>query len=596
LPSVVLVIVIVVVYLTLSQRGPRIVVRFNEGHGLKAGDAVRHRGITVGEVHRVQLTPDLTQTMALMGNSPALGNGANPLLLATDQRGPGFARTVRGKTDMGAYQTQIRTHRMLVLNAQDTQATVPDPNNLSLRDALALASDNPGGDTITFDPSLDGVPIRLTLGELVVTDDVTIEGLGAGHTIIDAQQQSRIFDVTTDAFLTLTLDHMTLTGGRTTATGDDGAGGAIRFLSPGGLSVRDCVVSGNSTQGDKAEGGAIFTDRTSSAVLLDNSILSGNATQGNGADGGGVSAGGSVLVVASTVAGNTAHGTGAEGGAIVADGPLTVTESTLAGNSTNDGGGGIVARNTLTMNNCTVAGNSAQKDGGGIIAGFAAEKITSSIVAGNTAGGKWPDLSVLSLSGLTLSHSLIGNNRDTQLTPTGLTPDANGNLIGSDASPIDPLLGPLEGNGGETPTMALLPGSPAIGLGSNPQGFTTDQRGLGFARTVGGAVDMGAFQVQAPPSPPPTQPPPPPPPPPVTLPDPVGVVLVSRGRGPGSKLFVEVRFADGRAPRLLRSPFRKGRYRAIAAALADLDGDGVADAVVFTARLGRRKVTRLLRL
>jgi paraquat-inducible protein B len=59
LPGVVLVIVGVVVYLSWVQRGPRIVVHFNEGHGLKSGDAVRCRGITVGEVTSVELSPDL---------------------------------------------------------------------------------------------------------------------------------------------------------------------------------------------------------------------------------------------------------------------------------------------------------------------------------------------------------------------------------------------------------------------------------------------------------------------------------------------------------------------------------------------------------
>jgi hypothetical protein len=74
------------------------------------------------------------------------------------------------------------------------------------------------------------------------------------------------------------------------------------------------------------------------------------------------------------------------------------------------------------------------------------------------------------------------------------------------------------------------------------------------------------------------------------------VVLVSRGRGKASLLFVQVRYAGGQAPRLIRSPFRKPRFRSITAALADFDGDGVAHAVIFTARLGRHRVTRVVRL
>jgi hypothetical protein len=471
-----------------------------------------------------------TPTLALSPLSPAAGRGANPLMLATDQRGPGFPRSFAGKTDMGAFEVQIRA-QLLIVNASDTLDALIDPNHLSLRDAVALANHAQGEDTITFDPSLRGVPIKLTLGELVLTNDLVIEGLGATDTVIDARQQSRIFNVSTTRFANVRLDKMTLTGGRTTAAGDAGGGGAIVFQSQGLLSVFDSIVSGNSTQGDRAEGGAIFTDR--GAVLLDHSTLSDNATQGNGADGGGLSVGSIVTVIASTVAGNAAHGTNAEGGGIVADGALTVTESTVSGNSASAGGGGIVARNTLTMNNSTVAGNSTPQDGGGIVAGEAAEKITSSVVAGNTAGGKWPDLKVLGLSGLTLSHSLIGDNRDTLLTTTGLTPDANGNLIGSDASPIDPKLGPLADNGGPTLTMAPLPGSPALGRGSNPLGLNVDQRLGDFARQVNGAVDMGAIEVQ---------PLPPPPPPPhalddhVTLPEnsgpnPIGVLANDSGSG-----------------------------------------------------------------
>src|SRR5262249_27003667 len=58
LPGVVLVIVAVLVYLSLARRGERILVHFNEGHGLKPGDAVRCRGITVGEVRAVELSND----------------------------------------------------------------------------------------------------------------------------------------------------------------------------------------------------------------------------------------------------------------------------------------------------------------------------------------------------------------------------------------------------------------------------------------------------------------------------------------------------------------------------------------------------------
>src|SRR5205823_7880339 len=62
----------------------------------------------------------------------------------------------------------------------------------------------------------------------------------------------------------------------------------------------------------------------------------------------------------------------------------------------------------------------------------------------------------------------------------------------------DPLLGPLQNNGGPTFTHSLLPGSPAIDAGDpnfTPPPFF-DQRGPGFNRVVNGRIDIGSFEVQ----------------------------------------------------------------------------------------------------
>ena len=82
-----------------------------------------------------------------------------------------------------------------------------------------------------------------------------------------------------------------------------------------------------------------------------------------------------------------------------------------------------------------------------------------------------------------LGHNLIGNT------------DGSSGWVDSDLLNVDPLLGPLQDNGGPTMTMALLPGSPAIDAGIAVEGVTTDQRGI--SRTISGPPDIGAFEFAA---------------------------------------------------------------------------------------------------
>jgi CSLREA domain-containing protein len=412
-----------------------------------------------------------TQTMALLPGSPAIDRGSNPLHLTLDQRG--LPRVFDAVADMGAFELQpMHLH---VRRLKDTLAAVFDLNDLSLRDAVALANNNPGPDTITFDPSLAGVPIRLDLGELLVTETLTIQGLGAANTVIDAQQLSRIFNVAASAG-GLVLDGLTLTGGRT--TGQEQRGGALLVQSEGTtLEIRNSAITGSSTLGDSSDGGAIFTY---GSMTLNNSTIAGNSTHGTGSDAGGIEADGNLMVANSTITGSSVQGEESNGSGLECFGDLILANSTVAGNTAPAAG---------------VAGIDSKRGG--------SVTLRSSIVAGNRTGGGTLDLHVLGT--LTASHSLVGTNQGTSLEPTGPIPDANGNLIGSAASPLDPRLGPLADNGGPMPTLALLPGSPAIDRGDNAAELATDQRGGTFVRQAGAAVDMGAFEVQLQPPPPPPQ-------------------------------------------------------------------------------------------
>jgi paraquat-inducible protein B len=54
-----LLVAVALVWLSLPEFGPKISIRFPEGHGLKPGDVMRHRGIDVGEVTQIDLSDDL---------------------------------------------------------------------------------------------------------------------------------------------------------------------------------------------------------------------------------------------------------------------------------------------------------------------------------------------------------------------------------------------------------------------------------------------------------------------------------------------------------------------------------------------------------
>lgn len=49
------------VWFSIEERGPELLVHFKQGHGLKPGDALRHRGIDIGLVTDVQLGKDLSE-------------------------------------------------------------------------------------------------------------------------------------------------------------------------------------------------------------------------------------------------------------------------------------------------------------------------------------------------------------------------------------------------------------------------------------------------------------------------------------------------------------------------------------------------------
>ncbi|MBO9664785.1 choice-of-anchor Q domain-containing protein [Dokdonella sp.] len=290
-----------------------------------------------------------------------------------------------------------------------------------------------------------------------------------------------------------------------TISDGDAAYGAGIYGGSGTLTVAGSTIRG----GNAAYGGGIFS--MSGTVMLDHSVLDGNvancggavatagtliandSTIGNGAAlrrGGGIFTttgsirvnrsrlvgndsyygGGAILakyaaditVAGSTISGNHARYVG--GGIASYGGTLSVTNSTISGNSTFRGGGGIHANGTLSLRHATVSGNTTNGTGGGID-GDGGGAIDDSIVAGNAQA---------SGDDIALAGSWTGDHNLT--SATGLD------------------LGPLQDNGGPTPTM--LPGSASAAIDAIPAqecAEPTDQRGI--ARPQGAGCDIGAVEI-----------------------------------------------------------------------------------------------------
>ena len=179
---------------------------------------------------------------------------------------------------------------------------------------------------------------------------------------------------------------------------------------------------------------------------------------------------------------------------------VRIVDSTISGNSVAATGGAMTVYGNvaLELDNTTVANNSAAPTRtGGIIMSTGATEPSS---AGNATA---PSLKLVS-SILADNGTDVANNRTTIPayginafnslieTPCSICVIAiagPGNSIGT-----DPMLGPLDFNGGTTRTHALLAGSPALDSGNNNVGLNTDQRGHGFPRVSGAAADMGAYE------------------------------------------------------------------------------------------------------
>jgi hypothetical protein len=401
------------------------------------------------------VSPDLSPVRAIAagaGHSLALPN--SPPTLTIDQ-------PVEGTSFAGPIDVTIEA------TVNDSDGVVTGVQFYNLRDAC--------GNT-TLLGTVTAPPYRFTLNNLLsgsysvyvnafddtgesTSSTVNFSVAGPIQSLVNAAAPGSTVDIPAGVYLDTVIinKNLTLRGTDARRTAIGGNNGCQRAL----------VVTGGATvtlSSLTVTRGGISNDST---LTLNDCTISGNA---NDRDGGGVSNLGTMILNTCTISGNVTSG---EGGGVRNQGTMILNTCTISGNYCGWGsfgggsGGGLLNVGTLSLNNCTVTGNTASlgrscSGGGSGIANFAPGTVSckSTIVANNLLVSRCslpnPDFyGDLNSQG----YNLIGDTAGTVIL--GIT---TGNLLD-----IDPLLGPLQNNGGPTDTHALLPGSPALDAGTSAE-------------------------------------------------------------------------------------------------------------------------------
>jgi hypothetical protein len=331
---------------------------------------------------------------------------------------------------------------------------------------------------------------------------------------------------------TVVSNNQALASGTLGPPASGGSGGGISNAGNGAITITSSTIANNFAGGT---GGGFSDENAQGTLSVTNSFFVGNTATG---DGGAIQEGGPSTTITNTeIKDNSSAGSG--GGLFANGAVVTVGSSTFVGNTAVAGGGGIEVETTgsgSTITNSTITDNSALNNagangggidapaaftggltllndtinanfadnGGGIFfagAGVGLLALQNTIVAKNTASTTGPDANNPAGTFMDSGGNLVGvsgagsgnSGFDTTVTQTGTT-----------TTPLDPLLGSLNGNAGPVvgalgsqsvlPTEALLAGSSAIDKGFS-SALTTDERG--FTRpdfSLGDPPDVGAFE------------------------------------------------------------------------------------------------------
>jgi len=494
----------------------------------------------------------------ILASSPA--NNAGNSSLDFDQRG--VARAVGNAADIGAFEqatTFIVVDNSSDISDSDFSAGNLSLREAIELSEQTVEVETITFDPSIFDGEATDV-IRLQQ-TLQITESISIDGgdLGvvitgdsAGNDLLvsgtfftdisndsfNAFDNVQLFNVTASAESTVALSGLGLTGGAGNFFNFDiGTVGGVVFNEQASLLINDSNLVGNGAASNFSSssfsdfgGGAIaadegdvtlirstltdnFSSNSGGAIYIDSGTLivtestidsnRGGFNFGNPRGGGIFSNDGDVIISNSTISRNTAESDNG-GGVYSILGDVTISGSTFSGNQ----GGIEIFSGSLSIVDSTITGNDPNFfNSAGILLGDGENfgfdppgpplfTVRNSIIADNSGG----DIRFISpRQTADISSSIIGTNAGNSLlaTDAGL-PDANGNLIGSDAI-IDPQLAELADNGGPTETHALLPTSPAINAGNST--LSTDQRGepriVGLPTTINSnGADIGAFERQ----------------------------------------------------------------------------------------------------
>ncbi|MEO1524421.1 MAG: DUF4347 domain-containing protein [Planctomycetota bacterium] len=217
----------------------------------------------------------------------------------------------------------------------------------SLREAIITTNAGAGGDVIDLE-TIGAGTFRLTItggaggaetGDFDITQSVTIRGVDANSTVIDASGlANRIFEV--EGGVTLDISDLTLTGGSSA----DGAG----IKNKGTLNLTDVALNGNTA----TEGAAIFATSGSTTTLEQVELSFNDANRGGAL----YLQGSNVNLINTTISGNHADAEG--GGVYVEGGTVDIRNTTIAFNTAgaggrgieNTGGGSVTLTNTILHN------------------------------------------------------------------------------------------------------------------------------------------------------------------------------------------------------------------------------------------------------